>query len=138
MKKIALSCLLFLSACSSPPEPPQVDWEGNPENMNSKLMDWEPTFAVIKADKVNSSWTKVIRNFYPENRLYSDDVFYAVAHSDSVIVESSHGDDFFTAKNWLRSNGAYGVIRYRYKADSFGVKKVSVYLQRGIANYENK
>lgn len=138
MKKVAFTCLLFLSACSSPPEPPQVDWEKNPQTMNSALMDWEPTFTVVKADKVNSSWTKVIRNFSPENRLYSDEIFYAVAHSDSVIVESSRGDDFFTAKNWLRSNGAYGVIRYRYKSDSFGVKKVSVYLQRGITYYENK
>lgn len=130
MKKVMLTGLLFLSACSSPPEPPQVDWKQNPETVNSQLMDWQPNFTVIKSDQVNSSWVKLIRNFYPENRLYSDDVFFAVAHSDSVIVESSRGDDFFTAKNWLRSNGAYGLIQYRYKPDDFGIKSINIYLQK--------
>ncbi|HGR5033411.1 TPA: conjugal transfer protein, partial [Klebsiella pneumoniae] len=27
MKKMLMVSVLFLSACSSPPEPPQVDWE---------------------------------------------------------------------------------------------------------------
>ncbi|EEW2245691.1 cag pathogenicity island Cag12 family protein [Yersinia enterocolitica] len=130
MKKVVLTALLFLSACSSPPEPPQVDWKQDPATMNSQLMDWQPTFTVIKSDRVNSSWVKLIRNFSPENRLYSDDVFFAVAHSDSVIVESSRGDDFFTAKNWLRSNGAYGLIQYRYKPDDFGIKSINIYLQK--------
>lgn len=130
MKKISIMFFLFLSACASPPEPPQVDWKGKPETMNSQLMDWEPTFNVIKANKVNSVWTKVIRNFSPENRLYSDDVFYAVAHSDFITVESSRGDDFFTTKNWLRANGAYGVIQYRYKPAEFGIHSINVYLQR--------
>jgi len=75
MKKVVLTALLFLSACSSPPEPPQVDWKQDPATMNSQLMDWQPTFTVIKSDQVNSSWVKLIRNFSPENRLYSDDVF---------------------------------------------------------------
>ncbi|HBW9136120.1 TPA: conjugal transfer protein, partial [Klebsiella pneumoniae] len=104
MKKMLMVSVLFLSACSSPPEPPQVDWEQNPETVNTQLMDWQPTYSVIKSDKVNSSWVKVIHNFRPENRLYDDAVFYSVAHSDSVIVETSNGTDFFTAKNWLRAN----------------------------------
>ncbi|HGK4568949.1 TPA: cag pathogenicity island Cag12 family protein, partial [Yersinia enterocolitica] len=54
----------------------------------------------------------------------------AVAHSDFIIVESSRGDDFFTAKNWLRSNGSYGLIQYRYKADNFGIKSINIYLQK--------
>lgn len=131
MKRIVLAGFVFLSACSSPPEPPQVDSKKNPETMNSQLMDWQPTFTVIKSDRVNSSWIKVIKNFTPENRLYDDAVFYAVAHSDSIIIESSRGEDFFTAKNWLRSNGAYGLIQYRYKRDEFGVKSINIYLQKG-------
>ncbi|EDS0108702.1 conjugal transfer protein, partial [Escherichia coli] len=27
MKKILMISILFLTACSSPPEPPQVEWE---------------------------------------------------------------------------------------------------------------
>lgn len=130
MKKVVLTGILFLSACSSPPEPPQVDWKQDPETMNSQLMDWQPTFTVIKSGRVNSSWIKLIRNFHPENRLYSDDVFFAVAHSDYITVESSRGDDFFTAKSWLRSNGAYGVIQYKYKPDDFGIKPINIYLQK--------
>lgn len=61
MKRIVLAGFVFLSACSSPPEPPQVDWKKNPETMNSQLMDWQPTFTVIKSDRVNSSWVKVIK-----------------------------------------------------------------------------
>ncbi len=66
MKKMLMVSVLFLSACSSPPEPPQVDWEQNPETVNTQLMDWQPTYSVIKSDKVNSSWIKVIHDFRPE------------------------------------------------------------------------
>jgi len=128
MKRIVLAGFVFLSACSSPPEPPQVDWKKNPETVNSQLMDWQTDFTVIKSDRINSSWVKLIRNFSPENRLYSDDVFFAVAHSDSIIVESSRGDDFFTAKNWLRSNGAYGLIQYRKKPEYFDIESINIYL----------
>jgi hypothetical protein len=74
MKNVNGQCP-FLSACSSPPEPPQVDWKQNPETVNAQLMDWQPTYSVIKSDKVNSSWVKVIHDFRPENRLYDDAVF---------------------------------------------------------------
>ncbi|HBR6621186.1 TPA: conjugal transfer protein [Klebsiella pneumoniae] len=130
MKKMLMVSVLFLSACSSPPEPPQVDWKQNPETVNAQLMDWQPTYSVIKSDKVNSSWVKVIHDFRPENRLYDDAVFYSVAHSDSVIVETSNGKDFFTAKNWLRANGANGVIQYRYKMKCLSCRTTSVYLSR--------
>ena len=52
MKKMLMVSVLFLSACSSPPEPPQVDWEQNPETVNTQLMDWQPTYSVIKSDKI--------------------------------------------------------------------------------------
>ncbi len=131
MKKMLMVSVLFLSACSSPPEPPQVDWKQNPETVNTQLMDWQPTYSVIKSDKVKLSWVKVIHDFRPENRLYDDAVFYAVAHSDTIIIESGKGEDFFTTKNWLRSNGAYGVIQYRYKNDGFGFKSINIFLQKG-------
>ncbi|EIQ1507053.1 conjugal transfer protein, partial [Salmonella enterica] len=31
MKKILMISILLLTACSSPPEPPQVEWERRPE-----------------------------------------------------------------------------------------------------------
>jgi len=130
MKRIMLAGFVFLSACSSPPEPPQVDWKKNPETMNSQLPQWNATYEVIKADRITSSWADEIRNFKPENRNYDAAVFYAVAHSSIIIVETSNSDDFFTTKNWLRSNGAYGLIQYRYRSSGLGIQSVSVYFQR--------
>ncbi len=66
--KMLMVSVLFLSACSSPPEPPQVDWEQNPETVNT-INGLATDISVIKSDKVNSSWVKVIHNFRPENRL---------------------------------------------------------------------
>ncbi|HBA8604276.1 TPA: conjugal transfer protein [Escherichia coli] len=130
MKKLLIVSALFLTACSSPPEPPQVDWKHNPETVNTQLIDWQPTNAVIKSDKVSSTWVKVIRDFKPENRLFDDSVFYSVAHSNSIIVETGSGTDFFTAKNWLRSNGAEGVIQHRYKTNCLSCRSTNIYLSR--------
>ena len=99
MKKLILLSAIVMSGCSSPPEPPQVNWSDKPETMNSQLPDWQPTNQVVKSDKVTSTWMKVITNFSPENRLYDDSVFYAVAHSPVIIVETTNGGDFFIAKN---------------------------------------
>ncbi|HHK9583879.1 TPA: cag pathogenicity island Cag12 family protein [Citrobacter braakii] len=131
MKKLILLSAIVMSGCSSPPEPPQVNWSDKPETMNSQLPDWQPTNQVVKSDKVTSTWMKVITNFSPENRLYDDSVFYAVAHSPVIIVETTNGGDFFIAKKWLRNNGAYGVIQYRYKSNGFVVRSTNIYFERG-------
>ncbi len=60
MKKILMISILFLTACSSPPEPPQVEWEKRPEVMNTQIINWTPTSNVIKSDNINSSWSKVL------------------------------------------------------------------------------
>ena len=131
MKKLILLSAIVMSGCSSPPEPPQVNWSDKPETMNSQLPDWQPTNQVVKSDKVTSTWMKVITNFSPENRLYDDSVFYAVAHSPVIIDETTNGGDIFIAKKWLRNNGAYGVIQYRYKSNGFGVRSTNIYFERG-------
>ena len=59
MKKILMISILVLTACSSPPEPPQVEWEKRPEVMNTQIMNWKPTSGVIKSDNINSSLSKV-------------------------------------------------------------------------------
>lgn len=130
MKIKAVCCVLFLTACSSPPEPPQIDWHQQPDNISTELMDWQPTQGIMKSEQVNSSWKKVIRNFVPENRVYDDAVFYAVAHSREILVECSNGSDFFAAKNWLRSNGATGVIKYASNKNCISCRSVNVYLIR--------
>ncbi|MDO2331534.1 cag pathogenicity island Cag12 family protein, partial [Escherichia coli] len=94
--------MLVLTACSSPPEPPQVEWEKMPEVMNTQIMNWTPTSNVIKSDNINSLWSKVLPDFKPENRLYDDSVFYAVAHSEKIVVRTSSFDSYWSAKDWLR------------------------------------
>ncbi|EPE3084601.1 cag pathogenicity island Cag12 family protein [Morganella morganii] len=113
MKKILLLSIFLLGACSSPPEAPKVDWDEKGDVMNTQLMNWSPTDKVIKSDKTIGNWSWKIRNFIPENRFYHDDVFYAIAHSKRVVVETTGSTDFFNAKAWLRKNGAEGVIEYR-------------------------
>ncbi|EBE2365209.1 conjugal transfer protein [Salmonella enterica] len=113
MKKLLLLSIFLLGACSSPPEAPKVDWDKKEEVMNTQLMAWSPTDHVIKSDVVNGHWQQKITGFVPENRFYNDSVFYAVAHSKRIIVETSGSTAFFTAKNWLRQHGATGLIEYR-------------------------
>ncbi|MBX0040123.1 cag pathogenicity island Cag12 family protein, partial [Escherichia coli] len=96
MKKILMISILVLTACSSPPEPPQVEWEKTPEVMNTQIMNWKPTSGVIKSDNINSSWSKVLPDFKPENRLYDDSVFYAVAHSEKIVVRTSSFDNYWS------------------------------------------
>ncbi|HFW0766728.1 TPA: cag pathogenicity island Cag12 family protein [Salmonella enterica subsp. enterica serovar Chester] len=130
MKKMLMVSVLFLSACSSPPKPPQVDWKQNPETVNTQLMDWQPTYSVIKSDEINSSWDKIIYNFKAENRFYDDSVFYAVAHSERIVVSASSADGYWIAKDWLRKNGAAGVIEYQPLKTWLNKSTVSIYFSR--------
>ncbi|EED2840856.1 conjugal transfer protein [Salmonella enterica subsp. enterica serovar Oranienburg] len=130
MKKMLMVCILFLSACSFPPEPPQVEWEKRPEVMNTQIMNWTPTSGVIKSGNISSSWSKVLSGFRPENRLYDDSVFYAVAHSEKIVVRTSSFGGYWTAKNWLRRNGATGVIEYQPLKRLLNNDYVEIYLSR--------
>lgn len=130
MKRIILLSALFIASCSSPPEPPKVDWKGKPEVMNSQLPDWKATQGVIKSDKVTGRWSQVLRGFTPENRLYNDAVFYAVAHSDRIVIETSDSGAYFTAKAWLREHGATGVIEYKPLYSAWVGRTTNIYVQR--------
>ncbi|EBC1407505.1 conjugal transfer protein [Salmonella enterica] len=130
MKKVMLVFVFFATACSSPPEAPKVDWKGNAEVMNSHAIDWQANQGVIKSDSVTGQWSQVLRGFKPENRLYDDAVFYAVAHSDRIVVETSESGAYFTAKRWLQEHGATGVIEYRKNNDNFGLKTTNIYVAR--------
>ena len=130
MKKVMLVFVFLATACSSPPEAPKVDWKGNAEVMNSHAIDWQANQGVIKSDSVTGQWSQVLRGFKPENQLYDDAVFYAVAHSDRIVVETSESGAYFTAKRWLQEHGATGVIEYQTKPYSLGLKTTNIYIQK--------
>ncbi|HDN7368044.1 TPA: conjugal transfer protein [Salmonella enterica subsp. enterica serovar Chester] len=130
MKKMIMVCILFLIACSSPPEPTQVEWEKRPEVMNTQIISWTPTSGVIKSDNINSSWSKVLSDFSPENRLYDDSVFYAVTHSEKIVIRASSFNNYWTAKDWLRRNGATCVIEYQPLKSWLKNDYVEIYLSR--------
>ncbi|ECZ5471009.1 conjugal transfer protein [Salmonella enterica subsp. enterica serovar Oslo] len=127
MKKILMVSIILLAACSSPPEPPQVDWKKKPETINSEMMNYKSTYSVIKSDNVNGKWSKEIRNFKPENRLYDDAVFYAVTHSDRIVVSTSSADGFWIAKDWLIKNGATCVIEYQPVINCLTCRETNLY-----------
>lgn len=130
MKKLILLTSLFIAACSSPPEPPKVDWNAKPEVMNGQSIDWQANQGVIKSDKVTGRWSQVLRGFTPENRLYNDAVFYAVAHSDRIVIETSDNSAYFPAKAWLREHGATGVIEYKPLHRALNIRTTNIYVQR--------
>lgn len=130
MKKIALVLVFFAAACSSPPEAPQVNWKGSTDVMNSHAIDWRASQGIIKSDKVTGQWSQILHDFKPENQLYHDAVFYAVAHSDRIVVETTDSGAYFVAKHWLRQQGATGVIEYRKKTNNTGIKVTNIYVQK--------
>lgn len=142
MKKIKLALIAALvgaslTGCSSPPPATPVDWAGTKTAMNQNIMDWQPTYNVIKSDKVTGAWSKEITNFIPENRFYDDSVFYAIAHSDQIVIETNNSKlNFFEVKNWLRGNGAYGLIQFREYKNCLTCTSTNVYLVRN-GNHEN-
>ncbi|MDJ4048334.1 cag pathogenicity island Cag12 family protein, partial [Salmonella enterica] len=69
-------------------------------------------------------------DFKPENRLYDDSVFYAVAHSEEIVVRTSSFDSYWSAKDWLRKNGATGVIEYQPLKRWLNNDYVEIYLSR--------
>jgi len=137
MKKILLPLLatFIIVGCSSPPPPPKVEWDKKKEVMNSDIMSWRPNYQIIKSDKVTSTWGKEIVNFAPENSLYDDTTFYAIAHSDRIIVETNNENlNFFEVKSWLRSHGAYGLIEFKRNTDCLTCTQTNVYLIRNNAD----
>ncbi|WP_289347319.1 cag pathogenicity island Cag12 family protein [Pantoea stewartii] len=130
MKKCVLFLAFLAAACSSPPEPPQVNWQGYADVVNGHAIGWHASRGVIKSDNVMAKWSQSLHGFTPENRLYDDAVFYAVAHSDRVIIVASNGNDYFVAKRWLREHGATGVIEFQNRLDCFGIKNTDIYFQR--------
>ncbi|EHM4620424.1 Cag pathogenicity island protein Cag12 [Salmonella enterica] len=131
MKRVFIIFFLaLLAGCSSPPPPPPVDWKSAPEPENTTLPQWQPNNAFIKAPEISGRWSKVIYNFRGDSETWTPDVFYAVLHSQYIVVATSPKADFFAAKAWLRQHGAKGVIHYQAKNDCMTCDSVDIYLMR--------
>ncbi|HEK1936157.1 TPA: cag pathogenicity island Cag12 family protein [Proteus mirabilis] len=127
MKKGLWLSVVLLTACSSPPEAPKVDWGKKEVAVNAKIMTWTPIHTVVSSDVVNDEWQKRINNFIPENSLYDDAVYFAIAHSNKIIVEANNGTEFLKTKEWLQAHGANGVIQYQKKSNWLN-NPITVYL----------
>ncbi|MDH8399163.1 cag pathogenicity island Cag12 family protein, partial [Klebsiella pneumoniae] len=57
-------------------------------------------------------------------------VFYAAAHSTRIVVSAQSGTDFFNARNWLRQNGAKGVIEYQPVFTCLTCRETTIYFSR--------
>lgn len=130
MRALAISFVLLLVGCSSPPPPSEVNWNGEAQALNTTLPQWQENNVIVTAPVVAGNWSRVLYDFQGDRETYTPDVFYAVAHSSAVLVAASPKGDYFAAKSWLRQHGAKGVIRYQSKNDCLVCSSVDIYLMR--------
>ncbi|HIB1616934.1 TPA: cag pathogenicity island Cag12 family protein [Salmonella enterica subsp. enterica serovar Muenchen] len=120
----------IVTGCSSPPPPVPVEWNKAPEPLNTTLPQWRDNNVIVPSPGVNGKWTSLVsaQNFY--DTLWSPAVYYAVAHSTRIVVAAQSGADFFNAKNWLRHNGAKGVIEYQPVFNCLLCRETTIYFSR--------
>ncbi|HFP9448439.1 TPA: cag pathogenicity island Cag12 family protein [Raoultella ornithinolytica] len=104
---------LVFSGCSSPPPPVTVEWDKPGQSVNTGLPQWRDNPVIILSPMVKDTWLLSIhtRNFNEKH--WTPAVYYVAAHSARIVVATTSGAEFFTAKNWLRRYGAKGVIEYQ-------------------------
>ena len=131
MKRIlTIVIMLVIVGCSSPPPPPEVNWKDKPKALDTTLPQWQENDVIVASENVSGHWIKKLNDFQGNNGHYATDVYYAVAHSTTILVSSSSKGDYFAAKNWLRAHGAKGVIRYQSKNDCLTSTQVDIYFSR--------
>ncbi|WP_337049925.1 cag pathogenicity island Cag12 family protein [Serratia fonticola] len=111
--RAALSAVLILAGCSSPPEPAKVEWDQPVTATNSSLPAWQGNSVVTPSPFVSGHWSTIITDFQDEGTLRAPDVWYAVAHSPHSAVAAPDAATFFAAKAWLRQHGAKGLITWQ-------------------------
>ncbi|MCV1269251.1 cag pathogenicity island Cag12 family protein, partial [Escherichia coli] len=91
---------------------------------------WSDNNVIVPSPTVNGKWTSSIsaQSFY--DTIWTPAVFYAVAHSTRIVVTAQSGTDFFNAKNWLRQNGAKGVIEYQPVFNCLTCRETTIYFSR--------
>ncbi len=108
--------IVILSGCSSPPEPVQPEWDKPGVEMNTTLPQWSENRVILPSSTVEGHWS--IKMVFNPDAVYPPDVWYAVVHSNQVIVKAPDGERYFRAKDWLRNNGYSGVISFQPKLNN--------------------
>ncbi|EBA4960435.1 cag pathogenicity island Cag12 family protein [Salmonella enterica] len=108
-----LLLIAIITGCSSPPPPAPVEWDEPAQPLNNRMPQWNDNNVIVPSSVINGRWSSSISAYNFEDSIWTPDVFYAIAHSSRIVVTSQTGRDFFNTKNWLRRNGAKGIIEYQ-------------------------
>lgn len=131
LKKSVFICLtLALAGCSSPPEPVAVKWDDPPTTINNTLPQWQENKSVVRSPNVEGEWSLRLAGFKGDSGTYGPDFYYAVAHSNRIVVVSSSGTAWFKTKAWLQAHGATSTIEFYRKNSCLTCTVVDVYLSR--------
>ncbi|MDQ1228439.1 hypothetical protein QE443_004700 [Pantoea ananatis] len=115
-KTLILSLAIFMTACSSPPEPPMPDRSSKTEQINADLPLWQANNAFVRAKGVSGHWQLKMVNFRGDDDTYPPAFWYGINHSSHILVAAGTRTNWFAVKNWLRNHGATTqVIEYRVK-----------------------
>ncbi|WP_369369462.1 cag pathogenicity island Cag12 family protein [Klebsiella pneumoniae] len=120
----------IVTGCSSPPPPVPVAWDKAAEPLNTRLPQWRDNNVTVPSPTVNGKWTLSVSTHSFHDTTWTPAVFYAVAHSTRIVVTAQSGTDFFNAKNWLRQNGAKGVIEYQPVFNCLTCRETTIYFSR--------
>ncbi|ASG76450.1 Cag pathogenicity island protein Cag12 [Salmonella enterica subsp. diarizonae] len=126
----AIMLVAIVTGCSSPPPPVPVDWDKAAEPLNTRLPQWSDNNVIVPSQTVNGKCISSISAQSFHDTIWSPAVFYAVAHSTRIVVTAQSGTDFFNAKNWLRHNGAKGVIEYQPVFNCLPYRETTIYFSR--------
>ncbi|EPB4121494.1 cag pathogenicity island Cag12 family protein [Klebsiella pneumoniae] len=120
----------IITGCSSPPPPVPVAWDKAAEPLNTRLPQWRDNNVTVPSPTVNGKWTLSVSTHSFHDTTWTPAVFYAAAHSTRIVVSAQSGTDFFNAGNWLRQNGAKGVIEYQPVFNCLTCRETTIYFSR--------
>lgn len=120
----------IITGCSSPPPPVPVAWDKAAEPLNTRLPQWRDNNVTVPSPTVNGKWTLSVSTHSFHDTTWTPAVFYAAAHSTRIVVSAQSGTDFFNARNWLRQNGAKGVIEYQPVFNCLTCRETTIYFSR--------
>ena len=120
----------MITGWSSPPPPVPVAWDKAAEPLNTRLPQWRDNNVTVPSPTVNGKWTLSVSTHSFHDTTWTPAVFYAAAHSTRIVVSAQSGTDFFNARNWLRQNGAKGVIEYQPVFNCLTCRETTIYFSR--------
>ncbi|WP_159190962.1 cag pathogenicity island Cag12 family protein, partial [Klebsiella pneumoniae] len=107
-----------------------VAWDKAAEPLNTRLPQWRDNNVTVPSPTVNGKWTLSVSTHSFHDTTWTPAVFYAAAHSTRIVVSAQSGTDFFNARNWLRQNGAKGVIEYQPVFNCLTCRDTTIYFSR--------